>query len=232
MNKGLFITGTGTDIGKTYVTALLVKKLHDSGYDTAYFKAAVSGNRRDDMGRLIPGDAAYVKEISGISQPIDSMCPYVYEAAVSPHLASRTEGSPVEIANVKTQYEKLCQKYKYVICEGSGGIVCPIRYDDKKIMLEDIINTLDLPAVIVADAGLGTINNVVLTCEYMKAHGLEIRGIIFNNFHKGDAMEEDNKFMCEEITGIPVIACVAENDKDISLSAEDIIKLSERGDGI
>lgn len=90
MNKGLFITGTGTDIGKTYVTALLVKKLHDSGYDTAYFKAAVSENRRDDIGRLIPGDAAYVKEISGISQPIDSMCPYVYEAAVSPHLASRT----------------------------------------------------------------------------------------------------------------------------------------------
>ena len=63
MNKGVFVTGTGTDIGKTFVTALLVRKLHDAGCTTAYFKAAVSGNERDENGRLIPGDAAYVKKI-------------------------------------------------------------------------------------------------------------------------------------------------------------------------
>ena len=91
MHKGIFVTGTGTDIGKTFVTALLVKKLHDAGSAAAYFKAAVSGNERDENGRLIPGDAAYVKRISGISQPLDTMCPYIYETAVSPHLASRIE---------------------------------------------------------------------------------------------------------------------------------------------
>ena len=98
MHKGIFVTGTGTDIGKTFVTALLVKKLHDAGSAAAYFKAAVSGNERDENGRLIPGDAAYVKRISGISQPLDTMCPYIYETAVSPHLASRIEGDPVEIS--------------------------------------------------------------------------------------------------------------------------------------
>ena len=91
MHKGIFVTGTGTDIGKTFVTALLVKKLHDAGSAAAYFKAAVSGNERDENGRLIPGDAAYVKRISGISQPLDTMCPYIYETAVSPHLASRID---------------------------------------------------------------------------------------------------------------------------------------------
>lgn len=229
MHNGIFVTGTGTDIGKTFVTALLVKKLHDAGCNTAYFKAAVSGNERDENGRLIPGDAAYVKKISGISQPLDTMCPYIYETAVSPHLASKIEGDLVELENVKDRYEKLCDEYEYVICEGSGGIVCPIRYDDRKIMLEDIIKTLGLPAIIVADAGLGTINSVVLTCEYMKAHGMEIRGLILNNFHKGDIMEEDNKVMCEKLTGLPVIACVSENDTDLDISAELLEQLCKGG---
>ncbi len=229
MAEGLFVTGTGTDIGKTYVTALLVRKLRKAGFDTAYFKAAVSGNERDKSGRLIPGDAAYVKRISGTDQPLETMCPYVYEAAVSPHLAARKEGSPVELSVVKAQYEKLCGEYGYVICEGSGGIVCPIRYDEEKIMLEDIIKALGLPTVVTADAGLGTINSVVLTCEYMKAHGLDIRGLILNNFHKGDIMEEDNKLMCEKLTGIPVIACVGENDTDIDISADVLRSICGRG---
>lgn len=232
MHKGIFVTGTGTDIGKTFVTALLIRKLRDAGCATAYFKAAVSGNERDENGRLIPGDAAYVKKISGISQPLDTMCPYIYETAVSPHLASRIEGDPVEISTVREQFQKICDEYEYVICEGSGGIVCPIRCDDKKIMLEDIIKALGLPTIIVADAGLGTINSVVLTCEYMKAHGLEIRGLILNNFHKGDVMEEDNKLMCEKLTGLPVIACVGENDTDIDISEDTLKRICDRGDKI
>ncbi|SHM60129.1 dethiobiotin synthase [Ruminococcus flavefaciens] len=232
MHNGIFVTGTGTDIGKTYVTALLIKKLHEAGCGTAYFKAAVSGNERDENGSLIPGDAAYVKTISGISQPLDTMCPYIYETAVSPHLASKIEGDPVELEKVRACYERLCREYEYVICEGSGGIVCPIRFDSKTIMLEDIIKSLGLPTIIVADAGLGTINSVVLTCEYMKSHGLVIRGLILNNFHKGSIMEEDNKLMCEKLTGLPVIACVSENDTDIDISAEELKRICSRGGGI
>ena len=160
------------------------------------------------------------------------MCPYIYETAVSPHLASRIEGDPVEISTVKAQYKKICDEYEYVICEGSGGIVCPIRCDDKKIMLEDIIKALGLPTIIVADAGLGTINSVVLTCEYMKAHGLEIRGLILNNFHRGDVMEEDNKLMCEKLTEVPVIACVGKNDTDIDISEDTLKRICDRGDKI
>lgn len=229
MNKGIFITGTGTDTGKTFVTALLVKKLRETGLDAAYFKAAMSGNERDENGKMIPGDAMYVKRISCSPQPTDTMCSYIYEKAVSPHLASRIEGEPVELEKVTAQYEKLCCEYEYVICEGSGGIVCPIRCDDKIIMLEDVIKALGLPALIVADAGLGTINSVVLTCEYMKSHGLEIRGLILNRFHKGDIMEEDNKLMCEKLTRLPVIACVSENDTDIDISAERLTALCNLG---
>ena len=118
MSKGLFITGTGTDIGKTYITALLLKKLREGGFDAAYFKAAMSGNERRTDGSLIPGDAAHVKTVSGITQALDEMCPYVYETAVSPHLAARIEGSPVELERVLAVYKNASEKHEVVIAEG------------------------------------------------------------------------------------------------------------------
>ena len=97
MSKNLFITGTGTGIGKTYVTGLIVKKLQDNTVNSAYYKAAMSGNDRRADGVLIPGDALHVKTVSGIKQPLEEMCPYLYETAVSPHLAARIEGRPIEM---------------------------------------------------------------------------------------------------------------------------------------
>lgn len=227
MSKSLFVTGTGTEVGKTYITALLLKKLHESGFRCAYFKAAMSGNDRAPDRGLIPGDARHVRQVSGISQPLETMCPFVYETAVSPHLAARLEGNPLELETVKAGFGRLTAQFDYIIAEGSGGIVCPLRYDEKKIFLEDVISALKMPCLIVADAGLGTINSVVLTVEYMKARGLVVKGIIFNHFHPGDVMEEDNKIMCEELTGVPVLACVEENAADLNLDAAFLAALCE-----
>ena len=107
MAKKIFITGTGTDVGKTFVTGLMVKKLKENGLNAAYYKAAMSGNERTSRKELVPGDALYVKKLSGITQPLEEMCPYVYERAVSPHLASRTEGNPVVMEVVKAAKEAL-----------------------------------------------------------------------------------------------------------------------------
>lgn len=217
MSKGLFITGTGTDVGKTYVTGLIVKKLHKAGKKAAYYKAAMSGNEKDEQGRLIPGDAVAVKKISNIEQDTDSMCPYVYENAVSPHLASRIEGNPVVMEKVINSYEELKPEYEYITVEGSGGILCPICFDEAKIQLEDVIQEMKLPCLIIADAGLGTINSVVLTYEYMKQKGIECKGIIFNHCHPGDVCEEDNRFMCEYMTGLKVLAFVQDGDTELSI---------------
>lgn len=225
MTKGLFITGTGTDVGKTFVTGLLVKKLNEITKSVAYYKAAMSGNDRDEAGKLIPGDALSVKKTSNISQDLDSMCPYVYEVAVSPHLASRIEGNPVDIDVVMDGYNKLKEKYDYIIAEGSGGILCPINYDGEKIWLTDIIKKMDIPCVIIADAGLGTINSVVLTYEYMKKVNIKCAGIIFNNCHPGDVCEEDNKVMCEYMTGLRVLASVKPNDTDIDIDEKVLLEM-------
>ena len=225
MSKGLFITGTGTDVGKTYVTGLIVKKLHKAGKKAAYYKAAMSGNEKDEQGRLIPGDAVAVKKISNIEQDTDSMCPYVYENAVSPHLASRIEGNPVVMEKVINSYEELKPEYEYITVEGSGGILCPICFDEAKIQLEDVIQEMKLPCLIIADAGLGTINSVVLTYEYMKEKGIECKGIIFNHCHPGDVCEEDNRVMCEYMTGLKVLAFVQDGDTELSIDENELMSI-------
>ncbi len=222
MSKNLFITGTGTDIGKTYVTGLILKKLRESGKNAAYYKAAMSGNTRRTDGSLIPGDAVQVKTMSGIRQPLEEMCPYVYEAPFSPHLAARVEGTPPDMDTVLRGFDAACGKYDYVTAEGSGGILCPLRFDEKRILLEDFIRARSLSCLLVADAGLGTINAVVLTAEYMKARNLPLKGILFNQYEPGNILHEDNLKMCEALTGLKVLACVKAGDTDLAVSAEQL----------
>lgn len=225
MAKKIFITGTGTDVGKTFVTGLILKKLKENGINAAYYKAAMSGNERTKDGGLIPGDALHVKTVSGIEQPLSQMCPYVYETAVSPHLASRIEGNPVVLEEVVKGFEEVCRQYEYVTMEGSGGILCPICFDERELWLEDVIRQLGLSSLIVADAGLGTINSVALTVEYMRAKKLPVKGILFNHFHPGDRMEEDNLRMCEHRTKLPVVACVEDGSGELSMDVEKLAAL-------
>ena len=227
MGKALFIAGTGTDVGKTYAAGLIVKKLRQSGASAAYFKAAVSGNERGEDGRLIPGDALYVKTVSGISQPLEQMCPYVYEHAVSPHLAARMEGNPVRMERVLEQFAELCGAYEYVTMEGSGGILCPIRFDGKEIWLADIVKACGAGFLLVADAGLGTINAVGLTAFYMKQTGIPLKGILLNHFRPGDRLHEDNRKMCEYVTGAKVSACIRDGCLDLELSGDSLKALYE-----
>lgn len=190
----------------------------------------MSGNIRVG-GRLIAGDPVQVKKMSGIEQPEKEMCPYVYEAAVSPHLASKIEGNPVKIGEILEKFDDICRKYSYITTEGSGGIVCPLRFDDEKIQLEDFIKARDLPCIIVADAGLGTINAVVLTAEYMKNRNISVKAIIFNRYEPGNRLHEDNIFMCEQLTGLKVAACVKTGDTDLDIPFEVLESFYEENRG-
>lgn len=207
MGKGIFITATGTDVGKTYVTGLLVKKLREAGVNAGYYKAALSGAEVTEQG-LVPGDAAFVAKLSGMTEEPSSLVSYIYEEAVSPHLAAQREGNPVELNKIGEDFKAAAAKYDYVTMEGSGGIICPIRWDEQKLLLEDIIKYLDLDTLVVANAALGSINACVLTLFYLKQKGIQVKGIILNNYDAEDFMQADNKKMMEELGGIPVIACV------------------------
>ncbi|WP_313233637.1 dethiobiotin synthase [Tissierella praeacuta] len=216
MSRGIFVTATGTDIGKTYVTALIVKKLREAGYNAGYYKSVLSGAEMTKNGLYI-GDAYHVKTIANLNCDCVDMISYVYETSVSPHLAAKLEGNPVILKKIVTDYKKQCSRYDYITVEGSGGIICPIRYDSEhQIFLEDIIKELKLSVLIVAEAGLGTINSTVLTVRYLENNNIQIKGIILNRYH-GDIMEDDNIKMIEEITHIPVIALIRDGDSNIDI---------------
>ena len=216
--KGYFVTATGTDVGKTFVTALLVKKWRDSGVDAGYYKAALSGAELRD-GKWVAGDADYVKNIANLPDTQEQLVSYVYKEAVSPHLAARKEGNPVEIAKVQADFEAACARHEFIFAEGSGGIICPIRYDDQKIFLVDIMKTLNLPLLIVTTAALGSINACVLTVEYARSRGLDVRGLIVNRYGSSGnlEMEDDNIRMMQDLTGLEVLAKVKDGDTDLGV---------------
>ncbi len=218
MSKSLFVTATGTDVGKTYITALLIKCIRDMNLNCAYYKAANSGAEN-----IASSDGGYVNKIASINQDEHTLVSYCYKTPASPHLAANIENNQISIDKIISDYKYLCSKYDYLVVEGSGGIICPIRWDSEKhILLEDIIKTLSLSTLVVADAGLGTINSTALTISYLKQKDITVNGIILNKYDNKDIIHKDNFKMIEDITKIPIIATVKENDTNLVLTKEQI----------
>ena len=225
--KSIFVTATGTDIGKTYISALLVKKLRESGFNCGYYKPALSGAIKQPDGSLLPGDCDFVVKTAGLDVNPEDCVTYCFEEAVSPHLAAERLGVKIEKSKIKSEFEQRKKNYDYLVVEGAGGITCPFNMKEEILLLPDIIKALGLNAVIVADGGLGTINSVLLTVEYAKQQGINIKGLILNNFQEDNFMHLDNKKQIERLTGINVIATVKKGDEDLNISINDLLKIWE-----
>lgn len=220
--KGLYMLGTGTDVGKTYITALWLKKLRESGHDVAYYKAAVSG-----APSISESDAGYVKQVAGLSQDENTLLSYIFDEAVSPHLASRHEGKVIDRTVVNQNFYNVANTHAYTTMEGSGGIICPLHVTDTELyMLEDVVKDLRLPTIVVATAALGTINSTVLTIHYLQSKGISVKGIIVNQY-TGNPMEVDNCVMIERLTGIPVLDRVGRGETSLHMDVDKMLACYE-----
>ena len=220
--KGLYILGTGTDVGKTYITALWLKRLREAGHDVAYYKAAVSG-----APSITESDAGYVKEVAELSQADETLLSYVFDEAVSPHLAARHEGKFIDRTVVNKNFCHVARAHAYTTVEGSGGIICPLYVTDTELyMLEDVVKDLNLPTIVVATAALGTINSTVLTIHYLQSKGIPVKGIIVNQY-TGNPMEEDNCVMMERLTGIPVLDRVGPGQTSLHMDVDAMLSCYE-----
>ena len=220
--KGLYILGTGTDVGKTYITALWLKALREAGHDVAYYKAAVSG-----APSISESDAGYVKQVAGLSQADETLLSYVFDEAVSPHLAARHEGKVIDRTVVNKNFCHVARAHAYTTVEGSGGIICPLHVTDTDLyMLEDVVKDLNLPTIVVATAALGTINSTVLTIHYLQSKGIPVKGIIVNQY-TGNPMEEDNCVMIERLTGIPVLDRVGPGQTSLHMDVDAMLSCYE-----
>ena len=217
MSKNIFITATGTDIGKTYVSALIVKKMRESGCDCGYFKPVLSGVVEQN-GHLIESDCNYVVNTAKIPTTANDCVTYWWKEAVSPHLAAQRAGVNINIEKIKQEFKTKQNQYDYVLVEGAGGITCPLRLENnEKYLLKDLIKELNTSIIIVADGGLGTINSTLLTVEYARKNNIKIEGIILNNFEPENFMHQDNLKQVEYLTEIKVLSTVEKNQTDIEL---------------
>ena len=215
MTKCLFITATGTDIGKTYVSALIVKKMKELGFNCGYYKPVLSGAVRKN-GELIPGDCKQVIDTSGLNcKPMDCLS-YCFEEAVSPHLAAERQNIEISKNKILEDFDNKKREFDYLLIEGAGGITCPINLKNNYLM-NNLIKDMNTSIIIVADGGLGTINSVLLTVEYAQKRNIPIVGIILNNY-KDNFMYEDNAKVIEDLTGIKILAKVKKNDIDIDIN--------------
>ena len=217
MSKNIFITATGTDVGKTYISALILRKMREEGFNAGYFKPVLSGVV-EKGGKLIESDCNYVVSTAKIPTTADDCVTYWWKEAVSPHLAAERMEENIDIEKIKHAFNKKQKQYDYLLIEGAGGITCPLRLQNgEKYLLKDLIKDLEVNIIIVADGGLGTINSTLLTVEYARQNNIKVEGIILNNFNPDNFMHQDNLKQVEYLTGVKVISTVEKNQTEINL---------------
>jgi dethiobiotin synthetase len=178
MASGLFITGTGTGVGKTYVACLIASALRESGKRVGVYKPVASGCEHRNGGLLSP-DALSLWTAAGEPATLDAVCPQRFAAPLAPHLAARAEGLRVDAKLLRSGAEFWRTSSDVVIVEGAGGLMSPISDDDYNA---DLAVAIGFPLVVVAANELGTINATLQTLIAAATYGegLNIAGVVLN----------------------------------------------------
>ncbi len=176
---GLFVTGTDTGVGKTYVGAMIARALASAGYRVGVYKPAASGCRRV-RGNLVSDDAVALWEAAGRPGPLDRVCPQRFSASLAPHLAAREEGKRLDPELLRRGLEYWRRRSDVILVEGSGGLMSPLGDDE---YVADLACEFGLPLVVVARNSLGTINQTLQTLIAAATFrdGLEVAGIVLNH---------------------------------------------------
>lgn len=172
--KGVFVTATDTGAGKTAVTAGIAALLRRRGVDVGVFKPVSSGGT---------ADARLLAKAAGVSDALELINPVRLEAPLSPNVAAELEGRQVPLEPIDDAYSRLTQLHEFVLVEGVGGLLVPIRDD---FLVADLARRLNLPLLVVARAALGTINHTMLTLEAADRRNQEIIGVVYNTTGPGD----------------------------------------------
>jgi len=174
----IFITGTDTDVGKTVVTAGLASAVRSLGYSVGVFKPVQTGSLKKNN-ELVSPDLEFIKSAD---ESILTKASYNFKEPAAPSLAAYLEGIDIDIDKIIEDYKELERKCDFVIVEGAGGLLVPIK---DKFLMRDLVKTLYLPMVIVTRPDLGTINHTLLTIEAAKNKNIKIAGIIISDYPSG-----------------------------------------------
>jgi dethiobiotin synthetase len=167
---GVFVTGTGTEVGKTVVAAAIARTLAAEGKRVAVFKPAVTG-----LDEGVETDHALLRRASGSDQSDEEIAPYRYGLPASPHLAAALADEEIDLERLRQAARAAAEGTDAIVCEGVGGLLVPLSPD---YLVRDLVADLGHPLVVVANPGLGTINHTLLTIESARAAGLDVAAVV------------------------------------------------------
>jgi dethiobiotin synthetase len=201
--SGIFVTGTDTSCGKTVVCAGIVNFFTNKGINCGYMKPISCGSKDDN-------DAVLLKKLLNLKDPLSSINPVSLPYPLSPYAAAKMAKKRINIKKIVKNFTILSKKYEILVVEGAGGALVPITKD---YMVADLIKDLGIPAIIVARAGLGTLNHTFSTIEVLRKRKIEIQGVIMNGYTGKELSEKTNAQVIEKIGGVPVLAKINSHTK-------------------
>lgn len=202
MGKAIFITGTDTGVGKTFVTAALAGYFYACGYSVGVMKPAETGCREID-GNLIPEDALILKAASGSGDSIETICPYRLPEPLAPSVAAERAGVKIDVDHLRTLYDEIRARHEITLIEGAGGLMVPLL---PSYTYADFAGSLKLPVLVIAANRLGVINHLLLTLEHAGCKGLQVLGYVLNHVaNEVSLAAATNREVLSGLTGMPCL---------------------------
>ena len=200
MGSGIFITGTDTGVGKTFFACGLAALLKKSGYKVGVMKPVETGCV-EGGGKLVPQDAAALKEVSGCELPLEQICPYRFREPLAPSVAAEREAIRIDIDYLMSGYGEISETHDITIVEGAGGLLVPLL---PSYTYADFAKVLKLPVIVVAENKLGMVNHLLLTLEHASCKGLSVLGYVLNQIESHPSLAaETNREALVSLTGVP-----------------------------
>lgn len=223
MTKGIFITGTDTGVGKTYIAEQLAFGLRDKGINVGVMKPAETGCRHRS-GKLIPRDALRLMKAAGSDDSLALTNPYRFREPLAPFVAAQRVGKKIDLRIITRSFNTLCSKHEFMIVEGAGGIMVPLT---RRYTYLELAYMLKLPVVIVARPGLGTISHTLLTISALRLQNISLAGIIINYTvdRKAGLAEKTSFSIIAEISKLPILGIVMHREKNIVRIVDQILSL-------
>jgi len=197
---GLFVTGTDTDCGKTIIAGGIARALLQKGFNVGVMKpVATWGDPAREPGvrsKWISEDSLHLRQCAATSDALDLINPVCFKSALAPWPAAQYEKKSINVHRILAAYKELVRRHDYVVVEGVGGLMVPIK---KKFFVSDLIYRMKLPAIVVTRPGLGTINHTLLTISVLKKEEIPLAGVILNNYKGKTRAERTNPQVLQRI---------------------------------
>ena len=200
--KSIFITGTDTDVGKTYITAGLAITLRKMGTDVGVMKPFAAGVKQKKGFKS--EDVEILSNSAKVDDSEELLNPQFFPISASPYTSWKKLKIKPKIPLILSSFKKLSKKHEMMLVEGMGGTMTPIL---KNYFITDLIKDMKIPTIIVTRSKVGTVNHTIMTVKMCQKYKIPIKGIIINNFDKGYHIDKLKKDL-EGLTGIKVLGSI------------------------